>query len=112
MHKPRPIGSARIPRNPTHPSVQGRVPVAPIAAATHRGQTLRALVAFGKLRSQGAADPRKPGINLTVQGARNLGRRVTQLEQRLNLPSQGLHLSVRPLHRPAALLATQTRAAP
>ena len=74
-HTPRPVGSARVPRNPTHPSVQGRVPVTPIAATTNRGQTLRALVAFSKLRSQGGADPRKPCIHLTVQ-AHNLGRRV------------------------------------
>ena len=76
VRKPRPIGSARIPRNPTHTSMQGRVPVAPIAATTHRRQTLRALVAFGKLRSQGGADPREPGVDLEVQGARNLRRRV------------------------------------
>ena len=110
-HTPRPIGSARAPRN-AHPSMQGRVPVTPIAATTNRGQTLRALVAFSKLRSQGGADPRKPCIHLTVQGAHNLGRRVTQLKQRLNLPPQGLHLGVRLLRRPAALFPTPARAAP
>ena len=110
-HTPRPVGSARAPRSPAHPSVQGRVAVTPIAATTNRGQTLRALVAFSELRPQGGADPRKPCIHLTVQ-AHNLGRRVTRPEQRLNLPPQGLHLGVRLLRRLAALLSTPTRAAP